>query len=88
MLEVGRGSGIFSFYATCKGTDLSVVLEPLFECSDKSTEDAFIKMEQSLSINSEVKLVREIFGKFAFDTTFMSYFLNNHLSFGNDSTLV
>lgn len=44
MLDIGGGNGIFSFYAAGKGTNQSIILEPLFEGSDKKTEDACMNL--------------------------------------------
>ncbi len=82
MLDIGGGNGIFSFYAACKGTNLSVVLEPLFEGSDKKTEDTFIKIKQSLFNSKEVKLIRKTFQEYQpkdlkFDIILLHYSINH-----------
>lgn len=52
MLDVGGGSGLFSFYVACKGARQVICLEPELEGSRKGVSDKFRKVLASLSLKN------------------------------------
>jgi SAM-dependent methyltransferase len=48
MLDIGGGSGIFSFYAACRGAKRVICLEPDLDGSGSTPADGFRRLQSSL----------------------------------------
>lgn len=58
MLDIGSGSGLFSFYAACKGANKVICIEPEAEGSNHDSIKKFKKIQSALQITHLVKLER------------------------------
>jgi SAM-dependent methyltransferase len=56
VLDVGGGSGLFSFYAACMGAAKVVCLEPEVEGSTKGRMSSFAKFRSNLDLSDQVSL--------------------------------
>jgi len=52
MLDVGCGSGLYSFYAACRGAKYCICLEPLLGGSTKDAYDKFRILQSELSLSN------------------------------------
>jgi SAM-dependent methyltransferase len=57
MLDIGGGTGLFSFYAACMGANEVVCLEPEVEGSSSGVLEKFKKLQLGLKDKYQVKLV-------------------------------
>lgn len=57
MLDIGAGTGIFSFYAACMGASEVISLEPEAEGSSQGMMEIFKKLQSGLMNQVKVKLV-------------------------------
>jgi SAM-dependent methyltransferase len=55
MLDVGGGSGVFSFYAACKGASRVVCLEPEADGSSSGVTGTFLSVRRSLCLDEQVR---------------------------------
>jgi len=58
VLDIGGGSGIFSFYAASRGARKVICLEPIAEGSKDNMEEKFRQVRVALGLSGKVKFVK------------------------------
>jgi SAM-dependent methyltransferase len=64
MLDIGGGTGLFSFYAACMGADSVVCIEPEAVGSSPGIIEKFNRLRSSLQIEEIVKLEKSSFQEY------------------------
>jgi SAM-dependent methyltransferase len=80
MLDIGGGSGMFSFYAAASGADRVVCLEPAAAGSDSKVLDRFNALSSRLGRPESVELRAETFQEFSSPGTFDVILLHNSVN--------
>jgi SAM-dependent methyltransferase len=83
-LDIGGGSGIFSFYAACNGANKVMCLEPEVDGSKTNVTDIFNYIKNQLMLESNIILNKSLIQNYnpsegKFDVVLMHYSIN-HLS--------
>ncbi len=88
VLDIGGGSGIFSFYAACRGADKVVCLEPEAEGSSSGVQDTFLKLQRILGALN-VSLEKSTFQSFVSDgEKFDVILLHNSINHINEKACI
>jgi SAM-dependent methyltransferase len=91
VLDIGGGSGLFSFYAASREAKEVICLEPESSGSHSGVLEKFEKIQDSLKLDERVKLRTDTFQDFISNQKFDIIILHNsinHLNEGACSTLL
>jgi SAM-dependent methyltransferase len=91
MLDIGGGSGIFSYYAAIMGAQECVILEPAANGSQTDILEKYSALQNNLKLNDQVKIENKTFQAFNSPNNYFDIILLhnsiNHLDEAACSTL-